>query len=169
MMGISVAVIFDSGLGECVTYLEHEIYRLIEHMQSLDLIVGFNNKRFDNRVLSGYTAFDLTKLPTIDMLEEVHSYLGYRLSLNKLAEHTLGATKTADGLQALQWYKEGRIDLIQKYCKKDVEITRDLFLFGLTEGYLVFRNKARQNVRLPLALDKAISKELKKYRPYISA
>jgi len=161
-MGISVAVLFDSTLGDCVTYLEHEVDRLVEHMQQLELVVGFNNKRFDNRVLAGYTSKDLSKIPTLDLLEEVHGYLGYRLSLNSLAANTLGSEKSADGLQALQWYKEGRIDLIQKYCKKDVEITRDLFLFALTEGYLVFSNKARQKVRLPLALDKVISRELQK-------
>jgi len=164
-MGVSVAVLFDSTLGDCVTYLEHEVDRLVEHMQQLELVVGFNNKRFDNRVLAGYTSMDLNKIPTLDLLEEVHGYLGYRLSLNSLAENTLGSEKSADGLQALQWYKEGRIDLIQKYCKKDVEITRDLFLFALTEGYLVFSNKARQKVRLPLALDKVISRELLKNKP----
>jgi DEAD/DEAH box helicase domain-containing protein len=79
-------------------------------------------------VLSAYTSTDLNSLPTIDLLEEIHGYLGYRLSLNALAAETLGAAKSADGLQALQWYREGRIDLIQKYCRKDVEITRDLFL-----------------------------------------
>jgi DEAD/DEAH box helicase domain-containing protein len=94
------------------------------------------------------------------LLEEVHNYLGYRLSLNRLAEQTLGTKKTADGLQALAWYKEGRIDLIQHYCKKDVEITRDILYHALEQGYLLFTNKAKQIVRLPLALDIAIGKIL---------
>ena len=155
-MGISVGVVFDSKLGGCVTYLEDDIPSLIEHLQSLDLVVGFNNKRFDNRVLSGYTTINLNNLPTLDLLEEVHGYLGYRLSLNRLAETTLGVQKTADGLQALKWYREGKIDLIQKYCRRDVEITRDLLYHGLEHGYLLFTNKAKQEVRLPLALDATI-------------
>jgi DEAD/DEAH box helicase domain-containing protein len=83
------------------------------------------------------------------------------LSLDRLAEQTLGTKKSADGLQALAWYKEGRIDLIRHYCKKDVEITRDILFHGLEQGYLLFANKAKQIVRLPLALDTAIEKILR--------
>ncbi len=162
-MGVSVAVVYDSEINDFVSYLEHEVDKLIHHLTSFDLVVGFNNKRFDNRVLSAYTEWILLeRLPTLDLLEEVHNYLGYRLSLNRLAEQTLGTKKTADGLQALAWYKEGRIDLIQHYCKKDVEITRDILYYALEQGFLLFANKAKQIVRLPLALDAAIEKILRK-------
>ncbi|KJR98093.1 MAG: DEAD/DEAH box helicase [Desulfobulbaceae bacterium BRH_c16a] len=155
-MGVSVAVVFDAELNDYVTYMEHEIEHLIKHLSSFDLVVGFNNKRFDNRVLSAYTSVDLNRLPSLDLLEEVYKYLGYRLSLNSLAEHTLGTRKTADGLQALQWYKDGRFDLIRHYCRSDVEITKNLFLHGLEQGFYLFTNKAKQKVRLPLTLEKTI-------------
>jgi DEAD/DEAH box helicase domain-containing protein len=155
-MGISVAVVWDSLLGECVTYLEQEIDGLIDHLLHLDLVVGFNSRRFDYRVLGGYSPRDFSHLPTLDLLEEVTNHLGYRLSLDRLAEHTLGEKKSADGLQALKWYQEGRIDLIARYCRKDVEITRDLLHFALEKGYLLFQNKAAKTVRLPLALEKII-------------
>lgn len=160
MMGVSVGVVYDSVHDSYFTYLEDEMVQLVDHLQQFDLIVGFNNKRFDNRVLSAYTKINLHTLPNLDILEEIHNYLGYRLSLNRLAEHTLGLQKSGDGLQALQWYKEGRIDLIQHYCKKDVEITKDLFLTGLEQGYYLFANKAKQIVRLPLSMDMSISKIL---------
>lgn len=164
-MGVSVAVVYDSEINDFVTYLGHEVDSLISHLASFDLIVGFNNKRFDNRVLSAYTDTNLALLPTLDLLEEIHSYLGYRLSLNRLAEQTLGTNKSANGLQALAWFKEGRIDLIQHYCRKDVEITRDILYHGLEQGFLLFANKAKQTVRLPLALDAAIENILKKAVP----
>ena len=159
-MGISVAVVYDSQLDGYVTYLEHEIDRLVDHLGRLDLIVGFNNKRFDNRVLSGYTAKSLNALPTIDLLEEVSNYLGYRLSLDRLAEHTLGTKKSADGMQALAWYKEGKIREICEYCRQDVEITKNLFHHGLENGHLLFKNKAGNIVRLPLSLEKSVCTEL---------
>lgn len=159
-MGVSVGVVYDSFLDGFVTYLEHEIGALVQHLQELDLVVGFNNKRFDNRVLAGYTDANLNSLPTIDLLEEISNHLGYRLSLDRVAEQTLGARKSADGLQALTWYKEGRLDLIRKYCKKDVEITRDLFHFGLENNYFLFKNKAGQLVRLPLRLDVSVTRAL---------
>jgi len=84
--------------------------------------------------------------------------------VNRLAESTLGIEKTADGLQALKWYKEGKIDLIQQYCRKDVEITRDLLYHGLERGYFLFTNRAKQKVRLPLALDETIATILEKIR-----
>ena len=58
------------------------------------------------------------------------------------------ADTASDGLQALQWWKEGNIAAIAAYCRKDVEITRDIYLFGHREGYLLFTNKAGQAVRV---------------------
>jgi DEAD/DEAH box helicase domain-containing protein len=58
--------------------------------------------------------------------------------------------KSADGLQSLQWFKEGKIEEVIAYCQKDVEITRDLFLFGLANGHLLFETKSGQLVRLPV-------------------
>jgi DEAD/DEAH box helicase domain-containing protein len=136
--------------------------RLIDHLTKLDLIIGFNNKRFDNQVLSAYTTVRLDFLPTIDLLEEVSNHLGYRLSLDRLAEQTLGKNKSADGLQALRWYKEGKIKEICEYCRQDVEITRDLFYYCLENGYLLFKNKAGKKVRLPLSLEKSIQAELRR-------
>ncbi len=149
-MGISVGVVYDSVTDVFHVYREDEIEQLVAHLQRLTLVVGFNNSRFDNKVLSAYTDIDLHRLPTLDILVQVKNSLGYRLSLDHLAQHTLGATKSADGLMALQWYKEGRIDKIIAYCKKDVEITRDILLYGMENGYLLFRNKAGELVRCPV-------------------
>ncbi|MEN8141995.1 MAG: DEAD/DEAH box helicase [Thermodesulfobacteriota bacterium] len=150
-MGVSIVVLYDSGPDEFFVYRDDEIDELVNRLKELDLVVGFNNKRFDNRVLSAYTSFELGTLPTLDMLEEVKNRLGYRISLDALADNTLGIGKSADGLMALQWYKEGRIDKIIEYCSKDVAITRDLFLFGVEKGYLLFKNKAGSAVRCPVS------------------
>jgi DEAD/DEAH box helicase domain-containing protein len=149
-MGISVAVLYDSVSDSFKSYLEKDIPELISDLQSLELVIGFNNKRFDNRVLSAYSVFNFASLPSLDIMEVITDRLGYRLSLDRLAEHTLGIKKSANGLMALQWYKEGRIDEIIHYCRQDVKITRDLFLFGLRNRFLLFQNKAGSVVRLPV-------------------
>ncbi|MBE9520448.1 MAG: DEAD/DEAH box helicase, partial [Proteobacteria bacterium] len=149
-MGISVAVLYDAASDTYKTYLEKDIPEMVKDLQELDLVIGFNNKRFDNQVLSAYTIFNLASLPTLDIMEKVYERLGYRLSLDRLAEHTLGVKKTADGLQALKWYKEGKIQQIADYCRHDVKITRDLYLYGLKNRYLLFKNKAGSIVRLPV-------------------
>jgi DEAD/DEAH box helicase domain-containing protein len=113
-------------------------------------VIGFNVNRFDYRVLQGYSAFDFTTLNTLDILEEIHNHLGYRLSLAHLAQETLNSSKTADGLQALRWWKQGRINDIIAYCKMDVKLTRDLFEFGRQKGYLIFRNREQKKIRIPV-------------------
>ena len=39
---------------------------------------------------------------------------------------------------------------IEKYCRKDVELTRDLYLRGLKDGFLLFTSKAGQKARVPV-------------------
>jgi DEAD/DEAH box helicase domain-containing protein len=149
-MLVSVAVIYDAESDDYLVFREGEVAGLIAHLRTLELVVGFNNKRFDNQVLAGYGVRDLATLPTVDILEKVKERLGYRVSLDNLAENTLGVRKSADGLMALKWYREGRIDKIIDYCRQDVEVTRNLFLFGLEHRYLLFKNKAGGVVRCPV-------------------
>jgi DEAD/DEAH box helicase domain-containing protein len=150
LMKISCAVLYDSKKDQYFEFLDDQVDSLVEHLKKCDLVVGFNVKRFDFRVLSGYSDFNFEQLPTLDILEDVHNRLGYRLSLDHLAKVTLGKKKTADGLQALRWWKQGRIREIIDYCKTDVEITKDLFLYGKINGYLLFQNKAQKTVRIPV-------------------
>jgi DEAD/DEAH box helicase domain-containing protein len=51
---------------------------------------------------------------------------------------------------ALKWWQEGRISQIIDYCRKDVRITRDLYLFGKKNGYLLFRKKDNALMRVPV-------------------
>jgi DEAD/DEAH box helicase domain-containing protein len=150
-MGVSVAVLYDSGPGDFLVYRQEELPDLYAALARLDLVVGFNINRFDYKVLAGAAPFDPRPLPTLDILERVHERLGYRLSLDGLAKATLGAQKSATGLDALAWWKEGRLDEIIAYCKQDVAVTRDLYLFGRDNGFLLFANKAGKTVRLPVA------------------
>ncbi|MBW2043115.1 MAG: hypothetical protein JRI76_13985, partial [Deltaproteobacteria bacterium] len=42
------------------------------------------------------------------------------------------------------------IQEILDYCRRDVEITRDLLHFGIKNGFLLFKNKQGQRVRIPV-------------------
>ena len=149
-MRVSVAVLYESDGERFTAYTEEDIHQMIERLFDLDLVIGFNNKRFDNRVLSRYTDRNLGDLPSFDILEAITNRLGYRLSLDRLAEQTLRVQKTGDGLLALRWFRQGEMARLTAYCQQDVAITRDLFLFGLRQRYLLFRNKAGAEVRLPV-------------------
>lgn len=147
-MGISCVVLYDSRTETFKTYLEEDTPALVDELCKAELVIGFNLLGFDYQVLGAKTTYNLYTLPTLDLLLEVKKKLGYRLPLDHLARHTLGAEKTANGLQALQWWKQGKIQEIITYCTQDVRLTRDLYLFGHNHGYLLFRNKAKQVVRL---------------------
>jgi len=141
-MGLAVGVVWDSCEQEYFSYLESAASQLVKKLRTADLVVGFNVKKFDYGVLQPYADFDLDEITTFDMLIDVNKKLGHRLSLNHLAENTLNAEKSADGLVSLQWFKEGKIDKIIEYCKQDVEITRDLFLYGESHGYVKYSTRS---------------------------
>ncbi len=156
LMGISVAVIFDSSEDSFHAFEEDKIDALFDYLDKADLIIGFNIKKFDYKVLGAYTARDLKALPTFDILEDIYRRLGFRLSLDHLATETLNQGKTADGLQAVEWFRQGEMEKLTEYCRQDVKVTRDLFLYGLEKGHLIYREK-RSGRRLRLLVDWKLS------------
>ena len=149
LLRLSVAVIWDSITDRYITFEEKDVENLVALLKSADLVVGFNIERFDYKVLQAYTNTDFQKIPTFDMLNDISNRIGFKIGLGHLAEETLGAGKSADGLLAVQWFREGKIHLVKEYCQRDVEVTRDLFMHGCNNGYLVYKLKDRR-VRLPL-------------------
>ena len=147
-MGLAVGVVWDSLDREFFTYEENDACKLVDKLSTADLVVGFNVIGFDYTVLQPYSDFDLQEINTFDMLVDVKKRLGFRLSLNHLAQHTLNAKKSADGLISLQWYKEGKISKIIQYCKQDVEITRDLYLFGEKNGLVKYQSRSGNPLQL---------------------
>ena len=76
--------------------------------------------------------------------------MNWGLFFDEVAEFlpNLWILKSADGLQSLEWVKEGRLDLVEDYCRHDVEILRDLYLFGRRMGYLLYRDKEDRVLKL---------------------
>lgn len=151
-MKVSCGVVYDAGDDTFTVYTEDQVERLIEHLKQFDRVVGFNSKRFDYKVLSGYSSYDFKKMPSLDLLEKVYNQLGFRLSLDHLAEQTLNVSKTGTGLDALRWWQEGRMNKIIDYCRMDVKITRDLYRFVHKNGYLLYRRHDGDRLRIPIAI-----------------
>jgi len=140
-LGLAAAVTYSTADGLFRHYTEEEVADLIAELQAADLVVGFNVLRFDYEVLRPYTNVDLQRLPTVDMLAHIYQRLGFRISLDALAAATLGMSKSADGIQAVRWYRQGQIDKVLAYCQQDVEITRQLYEFGRTYKFVQYRDK----------------------------
>jgi DEAD/DEAH box helicase domain-containing protein len=150
-MGLALAVVYDVAAGAYRTYYEADVDRLLLDLAFADRVIGFNIDRFDLPVLSGYTERDLSRIRTLDLLAEIHKSVGFRVSLNHLSEVNLGESKAGDGLQSLKWWKEGRIDLIEHYCRKDVEVTKRLWELGRSQKFLLHRDKGGRTLRIPAA------------------
>jgi len=140
-MGLSVAVTYNTADDRYHLYTEANVQALIEELQQTDLVVGFNINNFDYRVLTAYTDADLWQLPTLDMLEYLHARLGHRVSLDNLAAANFNRAKTADGLQAIAWWKAGDVLSIIEYCLEDVRLTRALYELGRTRGFLKYPSR----------------------------
>ncbi len=140
-MGVSVAVLYDSVEDSFTAYIQDELPNMFKRLQQAELVIGFNIIRFDYTVLQPFADFDLKQLPTLDMLLHVQKRLSHRLSLDSIAIATLNVGKSADGMQALVWWREGKIEEITKYCQQDVDITKQVYLYGRENGYLMYADK----------------------------
>ena len=140
-MRMSIGVTYSTNRGGYRIYGESQVHELIQELQRADLVVGFNNLRFDYEVLHGYTALDLRQLPTLDMLVDLQTALQHRLSLDAIATATFGVEKTAEGMQAIHWFKEGRLLDIAEYCCYDVKITRLVHEYGVHNRQLHYMNR----------------------------
>lgn len=140
-MGLSIGVTYSTARGGYAIYGERQVNDLIKDLQRADLVVGFNILRFDYEVLHGYTPFDFSQLPTLDLMVDLAEKLQHRLSLDSLASALFGLEKTADGLQAIAWYREGRLLEIAEYCCYDVKLTKLVHEYGAQHRQVHYQNK----------------------------
>ena len=137
LLGISVVGVYSYEADRYDTYLEADLSsKLAQRLQAAELLIGFNIRRFDMPVLQPYLPYSVSTLPVLDIMEEVVKNLGHRLSLDTIAQATLGRGKSGSGLDALKWFKQGRFDLISKYCLDDVKLTKEIYDYGKQHGRL---------------------------------
>ncbi len=149
-MKLAVGVTYDPLRDAYHVYLERDAERLIADLRAADLVVGYNLYRFDYEVLHAYTEQRLDDLPTVDMLVDLKRVLGWRPKLDDLAAATLGTGKSADGIAAVRWFREGKLPQVIDYCKRDVEVTWQVYDFGRRNGYVQVWGRSRQPRSVPV-------------------
>ena len=137
-MELSIATSYDSGTGEYYSFEESNISELTDQILNAGLVVGFNQLRFDYRVLSAYSDADFWSVPSFDMLVAVKATLRHRLRLDDIVKATLNAKKTGDGTQAIKWFRDSEIKRVKEYCMNDTKITREIFMYGCRNGHLLY-------------------------------
>jgi DEAD/DEAH box helicase domain-containing protein len=124
------------------TFREENLKDLWPILERAERLIGYNSKFFDVPVLQNYYTGDLSKIPHLDLLEEIRRSAGFRPKLDDIAKATLGTQKSGHGLQAVEWFKAGEWDKIEKYCIDDVRITRDVYEYGKTHKQIFYSDVA---------------------------
>jgi DEAD/DEAH box helicase domain-containing protein len=146
---LSCGVTFSTERNDFAVYWEKDAPALIEELKNADRVIGFNLIGFDYPVLRPYAPeFNFASLRTLDLLQDIHRTLGFRLSLDSIAEASLGASKSADGLKAVEWFRAGELDKVADYCKIDVDITRQVYEFGRDNGFVHYRSKLGSKLKV---------------------
>ncbi len=143
-LGLSVAVTWDDNHG-FRDWLEQDTEALVRELSLYDKVIGFNVLGFDYEVLAAYepSVWRLLRKKTADLMYYLWHTLGHRVSLDSVAEATLGRRKTGTGEDAVRWFQQGKVDLVLDYCRTDVELTRDIYNYGLEHGCVYYMAQGR--------------------------
>lgn len=146
---LACGVTWSTARHDFAVYWEKDAQALVDELKSADKVVGFNILHFDYQVLKPYAPNEnFRAFRSVDMLQDIYRSLNFRLSLDSIAKATLGATKTADGLQSVQWFRSGEMDKVAEYCKADVDITRRVYEFGRENGYVNYYSKLGSKLKV---------------------
>lgn len=134
-LGVSVACAYDSHSDQFLSFEEKDLKKFFKLCEDR-LVIGYNIRGFDLPVLGSY-GFDYAGLDVFDIMYDLEVLTRQRyLKLEYVARGTLGEGKSADGLMAVEWYKKGEIQKVIDYCLQDVKVTRDVFQYGRSNGYV---------------------------------
>jgi len=148
-LGVSVCCIYGYSDDRYLHFLENELSRMENNLLDCKLIVGFNVKRFDLPVLQPYFTVNIEKLPVFDLLDDLTQRIGHRVSLDSVAQATLNVGKTAHGLDAIRFFREGNWEKLKSYCENDVKITKEVFDYGCEHGEVFyFSREGNKKVRV---------------------
>ena len=146
---LACGVTWSTARNDFAVYWEKDAPALIAELKSADRVVGFNIIGFDYEVLKPYARNEnFRAFRTTDMLQDIYRTLQFRLSLDTIARATLGTTKTADGVQSVEWFRNGELDKVAEYCKSDVDITRRVYEFGRDNGFFHYYSKLGSKLKV---------------------
>ncbi len=126
-LDISVVGIYDYATETLKAFEEHQFGEMWPYFEKADALIGYNIDHFDIPLLNKYYAGDLTKIKSIDLMKTVQEGLGWRPKLQDVAIGTLGFGKSGGGIDAAEWWNQGKKEAVIEYCLKDVTLTRDLY------------------------------------------
>jgi DEAD/DEAH box helicase domain-containing protein len=146
---LACGVTWSTERNDFAVYWERDAWNLIDELKSAGRVIGFNLRNFDYEVLKAYAPkLNFASIPTQDMFLDIRRTLGFSLSLDSLAKASLDATKTADGIQSVEWFRQGQLEKVAEYCQADVDITRRVYEFGRENGFVYYYSKLGSKLKV---------------------
>ncbi len=121
---------------------------MIGYASGFEFVISYNGDQFDSKVLSHYGDVSGINERSFDLAQYFNKRLKHRLKLDAIATATLGAGKSGDGLQALKWWKEGRVQEIIDYCRQDVQVLKDIVEFGKEKGFVMYSDLQNKKINV---------------------
>lgn len=146
---LACGVTWSTDRNDFAVYWEKDAAALVAELKAADRVIGFNIIGFDYEVLRPYARNEnFRTFRSTDMLRDIYQTLNFRLSLDSIARATLGTTKTADGVQSVEWFRQGELDKVAEYCKSDVDITRRVYEFGRENGFVHYYSRLGSKLKV---------------------
>lgn len=147
LLKVSLVGVYSYATDTYESFLEPDLPKLWRMLESADRIIGYNLFGFDYPVLNTYYPGDLASFPTLDIMKDIEKVIGFRVKLDDVAHGSLGVGKSGNGLQAIEFFRRGEIDKLREYCLQDVKVTKEVYEFGLANGYVAFNDRMGDKVQ----------------------
>ncbi|MCA9371892.1 ribonuclease H-like domain-containing protein [Candidatus Woesebacteria bacterium] len=133
---VSLVGIYNYADRRSQAFREDELARLFPLLENASYVIGYNITSFDMPVLRPYYAGDIASFALFDILDDIKRITGRRIGLNDVARATFDEKKSGHGLMAIDYFKEGKWEELEKYCLDDVTLTKKVFEVGLKNGVI---------------------------------
>lgn len=123
-----------------------EYGKLIRTFQDADLVIGYNNQKFDDPMMKSH-GYPIVPYKSYDLLVNIyaavglygawdyHTHAGYNLDAVCKANGIEG--KSGNGADAPFEWQDGKFEHVMEYCKNDVWITKLLIDKVFRDGGLI--------------------------------
>ena len=141
-MGISVIGAYDYDTGRYRVFCADNFGEFEDLAHATDLLVGFNNVGFDDKLIGASGLHASPSTPRYDLLAESWVAAGLAptwqsfdthggFGLDAICSATFARTKTGHGALAPVDWQRGRVGSVIDYCLADVWLTKQLFDLAL--------------------------------------
>jgi len=138
-MGIALIGVFDYCADQSRLFGMHNIDKFKELVDYHDVVVGFNNIRFDNQLLAA-NGIEIPEYKCYDILVEMFNQFGGRrfgCKLGDVARVNFNAEKSGSGADAPKLWQQGCHDLVADYCLHDIRLTKKILDRILRQGWII--------------------------------